>query len=110
MTIVTTPNYRLHTITRFNVRKRMDDEKVTLFEDMPVSEGLNIERLCDDGEHYYVVATVYPDKSEEDRARIEFASFDRLLSITSETWPEFRRLSKIAFLIVSANTEQEDED
>lgn len=109
MTLVTTPNYRLHTITRINVRKRMDNEDVPLFEDLPVSEGLNIERLCDDGEHYYVVATVYPDKGEEDRARIEFVSFDRLLSITSENWPEFRRLSKIAFLIVSANNaEQED--
>lgn len=109
MTLVTTPNYRLHTISRVKVGQRVDGEAVTTFEDMPVSAGLNIERLCDDGEHYYVVATVYPDTDEEDRARIEFVGFERLFAITSEDWPEFRRLTKIAFLIVAANsTEQED--
>lgn len=108
MTLVTTPNYRLHTISRIKTRTRNDNERVTYVEDLPVEEGLNIERLCDDGEHYYVIATVYPEDNE-DRARIEFVNFERMLSITSDTWPEFRRLSKIAFLIIAANnSEQED--
>lgn len=108
MTLVTTSHYRLHTISRINVSKRADGEKVPFFEDLPVEEGLNIERLCDDGEHYYVVATVYPDDNDE-HAHIEFVDFDRLFSITSADWPEFRRLTKIAFLIIAANnSEQED--
>lgn len=102
MTLVTTPNYRLHTISRIKTRTRIDNERVAYVEDLPVKAGLNIERLCDDGEHYYVIATVYPEDNE-DRARIEFVNFERMLSITSDTWPEFRRLSKIAFLIIAAN-------
>ena len=108
MTLVTTANYRLHTISRINVGTRIDNEQVSFVEELPVEEGLNIERLCDDGEHYYVIATVYP-ADNEDRACIKFIGFDRLLSITSGDWHEFRRLAKIAFLVISANNSKQED-
>lgn len=105
MEILKKRNYRVQTISKLII----SDKEGAKIQQLPISEGLNIEKQCpcslSGSPSYYVIATIKVNK--DNYPEIEVCG-DRILDVEPSEWELFRQLCKTAGEIVKTQNMELD--
>lgn len=93
-------NMRLTNISRLLLPSESEDSNALSFKTLDIKDGLGIEKLCDDKNHYYVISFIRYSACEE-QAYIENAG-NRILDLTPEDFKDFKQLANVGLLAVEA--------